>query len=281
MEGERHQAAWTPGTGGTGRGTPEGRGPRWITSLRALVVLLAMAVAVTGVLWLEQAGTSAAAGRQAAAGTAGVAVPPLGREAAPATAPAAGASPPAAQQSVPTPMPPEPPGKGAVIVHVAGAVQHPGVYALPAGSRVLQAVQAAGGALPGAVLDALNLAAPAVDGTQVRVPTRAEAGPAGGVGAVGGGVGGAPGGSDAGTAGGPGTGSYGTGSGGPHGGLVDLNTATAAQLDALPGVGPVLAGRIVAWRTDHGPFTSVDALDAVSGIGAKLLANIRPLVTAR
>lgn len=295
MRGERRQAAWTPDTGaaGPGSGTPDGRGPRWATSLRALVVLLAMASAAAGVLWLEQAGSSAAAAQLASQEPAKVAVPPLAGTASPAqssagTAPpgqaSAGAASPARTvptRTVPTRTAPAtgPPGDGDVVVHVAGAVRHPGVYALPAGSRIQQALGAAGGALPDGVPDALNLAAVAVDGTQILVPTRAQvlAG-TGGAGTGGTGTGGAAG---AGTGGAAGTGAPGQGPAGTPGALLNLNTATAEQLDALPGVGPVLAARVVAWRTDHGPFTSVDELDAVSGIGPKMLANIRPLVTVR
>ncbi len=300
MRGERRQAAWTPDTGaaGPGSGIPEVRGPRWATSLRALVVLLAMASAAAGVLWLEQAGSSAAAAQLASQEPAKVAVPPLAGTASPAqssagTAPpgqaSAGAASPARTvptrtvptRTVPTRTAPAtaPPGDGGVVVHVEWAVRHPGVYALPAGSRIQQALGAAGGALPDGVPDALNLAAVAVDGTQILVPTRAQvlagtggAGTGGtGTGAAGAGTGGA-----AGTGAAPGQGPAGT-----PGALLNLNTATAEQLDALPGVGPVLAARVVAWRTDHGPFTSVDELDAVSGIGPKMLANIRPLVTVR
>jgi competence protein ComEA len=119
-----------------------------------------------------------------------------------------------------------------VVVDVAGRVRHPGLVRLPAGSRVDDAIRAAGGALPGASTDALNLAAKLQDGQQVLVGAPAAAG-----------------------------------SGGAAGGLLDLNTATAQDLDALPGVGPVLADRIVAWRTEHGRFGSVDQLREVSGIG--------------
>ncbi|RAN74328.1 hypothetical protein B5P43_29120 [Bacillus sp. SRB_336] len=281
MRGERRQAAWTPDTGaaGPGSGIPEVRGPRWATSLRALVVLLAMAAAAAGVLWLEQAGRSAAAAQLASQEPAKVAVPPLTGPAAAGTAPpgpppaaagAPGRTAPAPGRTAPATGPP---GEGDVVVHVAGAVRHPGVYALPAGSRIQQALGAAGGALPDGVPDALNLAAAAVDGTQILVPTREQVR----AGTAGTGTGGAA------SAGSGGTGATAPGQGpaGNAGALLNLNTATAEQLDALPGVGPVLAARVVAWRTDHGPFTSVDELDAVSGIGPKLLSNIRPLVTVR
>lgn len=279
MGGDRRAAAWTPDAGvdGSGRDTAAATGPRWSTSLRALVVLLAMAAAAAGVVWLNQAWTSAAAGHLASQEPAKVAVPPLGSPSPAGTGPPAGAGPPAGTGQPSGTGPPAggasatprnssgtgPAGVGAVVVHVAGSVRHPGVYTLPAGSRVQQAVEAAGGALPGAGLDALNLAAVAVDGTRILVPDRA--GLDIGVGGAGGAGAGA---ADQPPAAGP-------------GGLLNLNTATVEQLDALPGVGPVLAGRIIEWRTGHGRFTSVDELDAVSGIGAKMLANIRPLVTVR
>jgi competence protein ComEA len=154
-----------------------------------------------------------------------------------------------------------------VTIHVAGAVKKPGIVVLPTGSRVFQAMDAAGGALPGAQLAAVNLAAMAVDGTQILVPTVEQAA-AGGAGAARPGTGG----SETG-------GSSGAGSGGGAAGLVPLNSATAAELDALPGVGPVMSERIVKWRADHGPFKSVDELGSVSGIGPKMLATLRPLVT--
>lgn len=146
---------------------------------------------------------------------------------------------------------------GLVVVDVAGKVRHPGVYRLPTGSRVTDAVTAAGGLLPGVDATSVNLAAKLADGQQIVVGA---AGPAGGPadpsegGASGGGA-----------------------SGG--GGLLDLNTATAAQLDALPGVGPVLAQRIVDWRTQHGRFDSVEELNSVSGIGDAKFADLKPLVT--
>lgn len=140
-----------------------------------------------------------------------------------------------------------------VVVDVVGKVRRPGVYRLSDGSRVADALQVAGGALPGVDLSRLNLARKLADGEQVAVGVSgAEA--AGGPAATGAA---------------PGTASA----------LVDLNTATVAQLDTLPGVGPVLAQRIVDWRTEHGRFDSVDQLQEVSGIGPSRLADLRPLVT--
>jgi competence protein ComEA len=145
-----------------------------------------------------------------------------------------------------------PPG-ALLVVDVEGRVRRPGLVHLPAGSRVADAVRSAGGASPGAVLARLNLARVLTDGEQLLVP-----GPGDPV---------AP--SVA-----TGTSGAVAGSSGP----VDLNAATQEGLDALPGVGPVLAARIVAWRTAHGRFTSVDELGEVPGIGPKALERLRPLV---
>jgi len=150
-----------------------------------------------------------------------------------------------------------PTAAGVLLVHVVGQVRRPGVVRLPPGSRVLDAVKAAGGATALADLNHLNLARVVADGEQIVVPKPGES--------VGGGAG----------AGGAATGSAGAGSGG---GLIDLNTADAAALDSLPGVGPVLAQRILDWRTEHGRFSSVDELGEVSGIGDKILAQISPKV---
>ncbi|GAA1718573.1 ComEA family DNA-binding protein [Fodinicola feengrottensis] len=134
-----------------------------------------------------------------------------------------------------------------VVVAVGGKVRRPGLVRLPAGSRVADAVAAAGGALPGVDLTSVNLARKLVDGEQVVVGEPMPAAP----------------GQPAATA----------------GGVINLNAATAAELDALPGVGPVLAQRIVDYRTQHGPFSSVEQLREVSGIGAAKFANLRARVT--
>ncbi|GKQ37197.1 DNA-binding protein [Streptomyces sp. A012304] len=143
--------------------------------------------------------------------------------------------------------PPGAPGAGGtsaaeIVVDVSGKVRKPGIHRLPAGSRVVDALSAAGGVRPGTNTDGLNRARFLVDGEQVVV-----GGPA---------AGGAPG---AGSVGGP----VGAGPAAP----VSLNTATVEQLDALPGVGPVLAQHIVDYRTRHGGFRSVDELREVNGIG--------------
>ncbi|MGL5866891.1 MAG: helix-hairpin-helix domain-containing protein [Dermatophilaceae bacterium] len=148
------------------------------------------------------------------------------------------------------------------VVHVVGQVRRAGVYRLPAGSRVSDAVAAAQGATTKADLARVNLARVVVDGEQVRVPAPGEPTTA---------LPGAPPGSPA-TAGSsaPGTTAR---------ALVSLNGADLAALDTLPGVGPVLAQRILDWRAEHGQFTSVDELGEVSGIGEKVLGHLRPLVT--
>lgn len=133
---------------------------------------------------------------------------------------------------------------GDLVVDVTGAVERPGVYRLPAGSRVIDAVARAGGARPGAGLEALNRAARLTDGQQVVVPQRL----AGGAVAVGGSAGEAP---------------------------VSLGTATVEQLEEIDGIGPVTAEDIVAFRDEHGGLASVDQLDQISGIGPATMESLR------
>jgi competence protein ComEA len=149
------------------------------------------------------------------------------------------------------------PTGGEIAVDVVGRVRRPGLVRLPAGSRVVDAIQATGGTAPGAELEAVNLARRIVDGEQIRVPRHGEpvAAPAGS-----GGTGG--------VAAQPGT----------PGAPLDLNSASAEQLDALPGVGEVTADRIIAYRTAH-PFTSVDDLRLVPGIGDRRFEVLKDLVT--
>ena len=146
------------------------------------------------------------------------------------------------------------------MVHVVGAVRRPGLYRLREGARVADAVERAGGATRRAELAGLNLAAPLVDGIQVLVPRRVPV-PAADVPA------------DETDAAAPGAAIAGLGS------KVSLATATAAELDELPGVGPVTAQKILDYRTEHGPFRSVDDLDAVPGIGPTRVGQLRDLVT--
>ncbi|WP_338898341.1 ComEA family DNA-binding protein [Streptomyces sp. TG1A-60] len=150
-----------------------------------------------------------------------------------------------------------------IVVDVSGKVRRPGIQHLPAGSRVADALRAAGGVRPGANTDGLNRARLLVDGEQVLVGSPA---PVPGPGAVPG----ASGGGAAGTGGG--------GTGAVPAAPVSLNTATADQLDTLPGVGPVLAQHIIDYRTQHGGFRSVDELREVNGIGDRRFADLRNLV---
>jgi competence protein ComEA len=165
-------------------------------------------------------------------------------------------------------------GHGTVTVHVAGEVREPGLVVLPAGSRIADAVQAAGGATAEAELDRVNLAAAAVDASQILVPgpgTDPAAGAAGVQGGVQGGPGGASGVGD-----GAAAGAAGAGAGEAP---VDLNTADTATLEQLPGIGPALAGRIVDHREQVGPFASMEDVDAVSGIGPAMMKRLEGLVT--
>jgi competence protein ComEA len=127
-----------------------------------------------------------------------------------------------------------------VVVHVAGAVNHPGLVTLNAGSRVADAIDLAGGMVLSADPASINLARPVIDGEQIYVPVVGEA---------------------------------------PSSRKVNLNRADASELDALPGIGPVLAERIVADREANGPFASVDDLARVSGVGASVVEQIAPLAT--
>ena len=217
-----------------------------VLAVLALVVALACVFAIR-VLWAERSAQA-------------VDAPVLGRDSAVRVTSRAGTgtSPPtgAGGAVITGPAPAQ------VVVHVVGHVRRPGLVRLAAGSRVADAIERAGGASPGADLSTLNLARVLVDGEQVRVPRPGEV-PLG-VGAAGG---------QPGPAGGAGAGSPGVA------GPINLNTADLAALDTLPGVGPVLAQRIIDWRTEHGRFTSVEELGEVSGIGDKLYAQIRPRVT--
>jgi competence protein ComEA len=167
------------------------------------------------------------------------------------------ASPVGTSQPVASPsgVPPASASPSLAVVDVAGKVRRPGLYRLPAGSRVDDAVKAAGGPVAGVDLSSLNLAAKVVDGQQILV------GSPGGIGAA------------------PAAGAPDAAGGGGGSGPVNLNAATLDALESLPGVGPVLGQQILDWRTAHGSFTSVDQLNDVTGIGEVKFATLRPLVT--
>ncbi len=212
---------------------------RWLTTRRTLAIGAAALAILTGGL--------------VARGVAGVpseAVPMPARMATSAAAPSSDAP-----RQAPSSAPEVVDGVPAeVLVHVVGAVERPGVVRLAVGSRVLDAVESAGGATDEADLARLNLARVLADGEQVVVLRAGEEAPSGSE---------APSGPDA----GPGT----TGGGA----TLDLNSATAGELEALPGIGPVLAQRIVEHREAYGPFASVDGLLEVSGVGPAVLENLR------
>ena len=147
-----------------------------------------------------------------------------------------------------------------VTVHVVGQVASPGVYAVPAGGRVADAVVAAGGAAAEADLEQVNLAARVSDGERLYVPKKGEAPPPVPAGAS------------------PAPVAAAGGKAAPAGGPVDLNTATAEQLEALPGVGPATSKAILTYRSSHGRFRSVTELLEVPGIGPAKLEALRPLV---
>ena len=159
----------------------------------------------------------------------------------------------------PSPGTAQPGGPDRATVHVAGAVARPGLVEVAVGDRVADAIAAAGGLLLDADPSALNLAREVVDGERLDVPRAGDT-----------------------ITGGP-DGAGAAGSGSPGGavradGTLDLNRASATELEELPGVGPVLAGRILDWRDANGPFTEVGQLREVSGIGEKTFQSLAPLV---
>lgn len=148
---------------------------------------------------------------------------------------------------------PVPTPAGVVLVHVAGAVKRPGLYELPSGARVADAVDAAGGPRPRGDLDRLNLAEALADGVKIEVPARGAPIASTPLGSV------------------P--------SPSPSVAVIDLNQADQVALESIPGVGPVTATAILEYRAEIGSFSSVDQLLEVSGIGPVTLENIRPYVT--
>ena len=214
------------------------------TALVAAALLLAV-LALGGTLLV---------GRQGAGVPPRVAAPPgtvePGEPGAAPVEPGAGA--PAAPAGVPGGV--TAPAAMRIVVHVVGAVRRPGLYSLPEGSRANDAVRRAGGATARADLEAIDLAAPIADGQQVAVPRHGQLAP-GGAALPAASAGAAP------------------------AAPVHLNTATVEQLDALPGIGPATAQKIIDHRQEHGAFRSVDELDAIPGFGVKKIDQLRKLVT--
>lgn len=174
-------------------------------------------------------------------------------EVASSPAPAAPASPVAVGSGVAPVSGSSAPSAAPLIVDVTGWVRNPGVYEFTTGDRVIDAVNRAGGAREGADLSVINLAAPLADGTQVVVSKEGQAPPGTTTGTVPGASG--------------------------SGAMVNINTASETELETLNGVGPVTAAAIVQYRTENGPFATVDDLMDVSGIGPATLEELRPQVT--
>ena len=149
----------------------------------------------------------------------------------------------------------EPSATAELVVHVAGAVQRSGVYRLTVGSRVIDAVEAAGGATDEAELDALNLAEPLVDGRKVWVPKQGEVQPMTAAGILN------------------------SAAAGVSGGKVNINTADLRELETLPRIGPALAQRIIDYRTANGPFQIIEDIKKVSGIGEKIFEGLKDYIT--
>ncbi|MDT0248561.1 ComEA family DNA-binding protein [Actinomyces oris] len=234
--------------------------PRAAIIAGSALLILALALALRAVLVSTGAGSHAAPAAAAGA-SAPMRPPPTGAAASPAMNPA----------TVPTTGPAAGPGglsttSGSVVVHVTGAVSRPGVVTLPPGSRVTDAINAVGGASAEADTQQLNLARVLTDGEQIWVPRIGEVLP-----------------DPAPQPGGAATPSARTaprksGDGGASG-TVNINTASASELEKLPGIGPALAQRIVEYRDSHGPFASVDSLTDVPGIGKAKLEGLREQAT--
>ncbi|GAA1738136.1 hypothetical protein GCM10009809_36550 [Isoptericola hypogeus] len=240
---------------------------RWSLRLRTAIVaaaaVLLVAVGASVVALLRPDDVITLAGTDAGSDVGAVGSPGPSAAGAPVDAAASGSSVAEAEGDDPEAGSAVAASPGQAVVHVVGEVREPGLVTVPADARVADAVEAAGGPTRQADTAALNLARAVVDGEQIVVPEPGEAVPGGGA-------------SSSGDADADGVGASGTA--GAAGGVLDLNTAQAPDLDALPGIGPVLAERIVAWRDDNGSFTSVDELEEVSGIGPSVLEQVRDLV---
>lgn len=259
------------------------RSARWGLSPR--VLLLVAVLALVAVVWGVTQFSAAPRAEQVASPSASAeSVQAVGAQQSPGTQSTAqpGANPSESAQGGAS-------GEATVRVHVAGAVNNPGVYTLPAQGRAVDAIAAASGAAADADLDRVNLAGALSDGVQIYVPHRGETAapaqiqPNGGTANAGQGnaANGASqnGASQGGTQPHPARTLTPAGSAQKGSTPVNINTATAEELQTLPRIGPAMAQRIIAWREAHGGFRSVDELDAVPGIGPSMLENLRPLVT--
>lgn len=259
--------------------SPSSPGPWWsrlALSPRAAVVLAAVVVVVAVVVVLV--GALVSGGGEGAGGTGGVVVrgaPTAGAGQAsvrPSPSASAGAGAGAGFGASSAPGVGAATGAGRVVVHVLGAVRRSGVVELPASSRVGDALERAGGATDDADLDRLNLARVLTDGERLYVPRVGQQDVPEALGPMADGAAAGPT-----AAAGAGAGSGG-GTGGEESAVVDLNTADQTALETLPGIGPGLAGRIIAWRDEHGRFTAVEDLLDVSGIGDVRFAELRDRV---
>ena len=255
------------------------RSARWGLSPR--VLLLVAVLALVAVVWgVTQFSAAPRAEQVASPGTSAESVQAVGAQQSPGAQ--STAQPSESAQGGAS-------GEATVRVHVAGAVNNPGVYTLPAQGRAVDAIAAASGAAADTDLDRVNLAGALSDGVQIYVPHRGETAapaqiqPNGGTANAGQGnaANGAAqnGASQGGTQPQPARTLTPAGSAQKGSTPVNINTATAEELQTLPRIGPAMAQRIIAWREAHGGFRSVDELDAVPGIGPSMLENLRPLVT--
>lgn len=258
------------------------RSTRWGLSPR--VLLLVAVLALVAVVWgVTQFSAAPRAEQVVSPGASAESVQAVGAQQSPGAQPGTqSAAQPGANPSESAPGGAS--GEGTVRVHVAGAVNNPGVYTLPAQGRAVDAIAAASGAAADADLDRVNLAGALSDGVQIYVPHRGETAaptqiqPNGGTANTGQGNA-ANGASQGGTQPQPARTLTPAGSAQKGSTPVNINTATAEELQTLPRIGPAMAQRIIAWREAHGGFRSVDELDAVPGIGPSMLENLRPLVT--
>lgn len=255
LAGRRSDDAWPA--------VPPARGGWTWSALRSAGLLLALGAVVVGWWWWTGRPAPAVPVVMASGSPLPSAASPDAVEPGRPSAPGPGESGPPVSTATPAALPEDAPASTppTIVVHVIGMVRHPGLVTLPAGARVADAVAAAGGVTRPRSADTVNLARPVLDGEQIVV-----------------GLPGTPARSTPAAPGAPATAGAAPGASMPAAVPVDLNAAAVAALDELPGIGPVLAGRIVEWRTAHGPFRSVDELGEVVGIGPALVERLRPHV---